>query len=241
MSSVAVDLRDIGVTLGNRPVLQAVSARLTEARVAIVGRNGSGKTTLARVIAGLIEPDAGEARIGGIDMAQDRRAALSNVGIIFQNPDHQIIFPTVIEEIAFGLTQQGLRAAQAEAGARAILDRFDKAHWAQAATHSLSQGQKQLLCLMAVLAMQPRVIVMDEPFSGLDIPTRLQLLRYLDGIDAQMVMITHNPGHLRGFDRILWLEGGRLMADGTPQAVLPRFEAQMLDWGGLDDLAHLAV
>ncbi len=237
---MSVELRDIGVTLAGRAVLQGVSARLTEPRIGIVGRNGSGKTTLARVIAGLIAPDAGQARIGGIDMAQDRRAALAMVGIIFQNPDHQIIFPTVLEEIAFGLTQQGLRQPRAEGQARDMLARFGKAHWANAATHSLSQGQKQLLCLIAVLAMQPGVIVMDEPFAGLDIPTRLQLMRYLDGIAAQVVMITHDPGQVRGFDRILWLDGGRLIADGPPDQVLPAFEAQMRDWGDFDDLAHLA-
>lgn len=237
---MSVDLRGIGVTLAGRPVLQGISARLTESRVGIVGRNGSGKTTLARVIAGLIAPDAGQARTFGIDMAQDRRAALATVGIIFQNPDHQIIFPTVIEEIAFGLVQQRLRQQQAETAARDMLARFGKAHWANAATYSLSQGQKQLLCLMSVLAMRPRVIVMDEPFSGLDIPTRLQLMRYLDGIAAQVVMITHDPGQVRGFDRILWLEGGRLAADGPPATVLPAFEAQMRDWGNCDDLAHLA-
>ena len=237
---MSVELRDIGVTLAGRAVLQGVSARLTEPRIGIVGRNGSGKTTLARVIAGLIAPDAGQARIGGIDMAQDRRAALAMVGIIFQNPDHQIIFPTVLEEIAFGLTQQGLRQPRAEGQARDMLARFGKAHWANAATHSLSQGQKQLLCLIAVLAMQPGVIVMDEPFAGLDIPTRLQLMRYLDGIAAQVVMITHDPGQVRGFNRILWLDGGRLIADGPPDQVLPAFEAQMRDWGDFDDLAHLA-
>lgn len=237
---MSVDLRGMGVTLAGRAVLRDVTVRLTEGRIGIVGRNGSGKTTLARVIAGLIVPDAGGARVGGIDMAQDRRAALESVGIIFQNPDHQIIFPTVIEEIAFGLAQQGLRQPQAEARAHEILVRFGKTHWANAATHSLSQGQKQLLCLMSVLAMRPRVIVMDEPFSGLDIPTRLQLMRYLDGIAAQVVLITHDPGQVRDFDRILWLEGGHLTADGTPATVLPAFEAQMRDWGGMDDLAHLA-
>ncbi|MFD2813501.1 AAA family ATPase [Paracoccus aerius] len=121
-----------------------------------------------------------------------------------------------------------------------MLQRFGKAHWAGAATHSLSQGQKQLLCLMSVLAMRPGVIVMDEPFSGLDIPTRMQLMRYLDGIDAQVVMVTHDPAQLRGFDRILWLEQGQLVADGPPADVLPHFEARMLEWGGMDDLAHLS-
>ena len=158
---MSVDLRDIGVALSGRTVLQGISARIEEPRVGIVGRNGSGKTTLARVIAGLIAPDAGQARVGGIDMAADRRAALEQVGIIFQNPDHQIIFPTVIEEVAFGLTQQGQRPREAEAAARAMLERFGKAHWAPAATHALSQGQKQLLCLMAVLAMRRHRRVCD--------------------------------------------------------------------------------
>lgn len=239
-TEACVDLNDVGVSLAGRPVLRGISATLAQARIGIVGRNGSGKTTLARVIAGLIAPDTGTARIGGIDMAKDRRAALQRVGIIFQNPDHQIIFPTVLEEIAFGLTQQGLGARQADAAARAMLERFGKAHWASAATHSLSQGQKQLLCLMAVLAMRPRVVVMDEPFSGLDIPTRMQLLRYLDGIDAQIVTVTHDPGQWRRFDRVLWLDGGRLIADGTPETVLPGFADRMAAWGESDDLADLA-
>lgn len=239
MTAPAVELHEVGVNLSGRAVLHGISARLSAPRVGIVGRNGSGKTTLARLIAGLITPDAGHARVGGVDMARDRRAALTTVGIIFQNPDHQIIFPTVVEEIAFGLIQQGQPKARAEAAAGAMLDRFGKAHWAPAATHSLSQGQKQLLCLMAVLAMRPRLIVMDEPFSGLDIPTRLQLMRYLDGIEAQVVLITHDAGHLREFDQILWLEQGRLIAQGPPVEILPRFEAQMQDWGQGDDLADL--
>lgn len=237
---MSVDLREIGVTLEMRRVLSGITATLEERRVGIVGRNGSGKTTLARVIAGLVAPDAGQARIDGRDMAQDRHAALQSVGIIFQNPDHQIIFPTVIEEIAFGLTQQGRRPREAETAARGILQRFGKAHWAAAATHSLSQGQKQLLCLMAVLAMRPRVVVMDEPFSGLDIPTRLQLMRYLHDAAAQVIMVTHDPRHLDGFDRLLWLEAGRLVADGPLAQVLPGYEAQMLAWGGMDDLSDLS-
>lgn len=237
---MSIALRDLAVSLGGRTVLHGISATLTESRIGIVGRNGSGKSTLGRVIAGLIAPDRGQARVCGRDMAQDRRAALRDVGIIFQNPDHQIIFPTVIEEIAFGLTQQGLNASGAERTARDILARFGKAHWETAATHVLSHGQKQLVCLMTVLAMRPRSIVMDEPFAGLDIPTRMQLERHLGDIAAQVVMITHDPGQVAGFDRILWLDGGRLVGDGLPDEVLPRFRRQMRDWGSGDDLAHIA-
>ena len=104
----------------------------------------------------------------------------------------------------------------------------------------LSAAQQQIVSMARALSHDVRLIVMDEPFAGLDIPTRLQLMRYLDGIAAQVVMITHDPGQVRGFDRILWLDGGRLIADGPPDQVLPAFEAQMRDWGDCDDLAHLA-
>ncbi|MFD2813502.1 ATP-binding cassette domain-containing protein [Paracoccus aerius] len=116
--AMSVELRAVGVSLSGRRILHGISAQLSEPRVGIVGRNGSGKTTLARVVAGLIEPNDGEARIGGLDMARDRRAALAAVGIIFQNPDHQIIFPTVLEEVAFGLTQQGHPRARPMPGRR---------------------------------------------------------------------------------------------------------------------------
>jgi biotin transport system ATP-binding protein len=205
-----------------------------------VGRNGSGKTTLARVIAGLVAPSSGTARIDGTDMARDRRAALCTVGIIFQNPDHQIIFPTVEEELSFGLVQMGRSRAEAAEEVRAMLDLFGKAHWAGAATHSLSQGQKQLVCLMAVLAMRPRVILLDEPYSGLDIPTRMQLERHVAGIDATVLQITHDPDTVRQFDRVLWIDGGTLRRDGPAAEVLPEFEAHMRMLGGRNDLSDLS-
>lgn len=232
-------LQDIALTLAGRQVLDGVTLTARERRIGIVGRNGSGKTTLARVIAGLIAPDAGTATVGGIDVVKDRRGALGAVGILFQNPDHQIIFPTVEEEIAFGLTQMGRTKREAAEATRAMLARFGKAHWAGAAAHSLSQGQKQLVCLMAVLAMEPGLIVLDEPFSGLDIPTRMQLMRCLDAVEAQIALITHDPETLRAFDRVIWLDAGRVIADGTPGEVLDRFEAQMTTWGGGDDLSDL--
>ncbi|MDO6586732.1 ABC transporter ATP-binding protein [Salipiger sp. 1_MG-2023] len=235
-----LELSNVSVTLGETLALRDVSLRADERRIGIVGRNGSGKTTLARIIAGLQAPDTGSARIDGRDMARDRKAALRSVGILFQNPDHQIIFPTVSEEIAFGLTQLGQSKPDAAAQTAAILAQFGKAHWADAPTHGLSQGQKQLVCLMAVLAMRPRLILLDEPFSGLDIPTRMQLSRAFDQAEARLIQITHDPDSVRDYERIIWIDDGALRADGPPGAVLPGFEAQMRDWGGCDDLSDLA-
>ena len=231
---------DVALRLSGRTVLEGLSFSARDRRIGIVGRNGSGKTSLARLIAGLIAPSAGRITIAGTDMARDRKAALRSVGILFQNPDHQIIFPTVSEEIGFGLTQLGHDKAEVARQTGAILQRFGKGHWADAATHSLSQGQKQLVCLMAVMAMQPALIVLDEPYSGLDIPTWRQLMRYVDGVGAGVVLISHDPATLQGFDRVIWLDQGRIRDDGPATRVLPLFEAQMQAWGKEDDLTHLA-
>ncbi|WP_232829481.1 energy-coupling factor ABC transporter ATP-binding protein [Tropicimonas sp. IMCC34043] len=238
--SPVLKLAGVTLRLGQHEVLSGIDLRADERRIGIVGRNGSGKTTLARLLAGLVAPTEGTAEISGVDMAKDRKAALRKVGILFQNPDHQIIFPIVEEEIGFGLTQMGLPKAEAAARSHAMLERFDKAHWAKAPVHSLSQGQKQLLCLMAVLAMEPALIILDEPFSGLDIPTRMQLMRYLDGVEASIVLISHDPAALRDFDRVIWLEAGRVREDGAAGPVLTRFERQMRLWGEEDDLSDLS-
>ncbi len=234
-----IAVTDACLDRGGRRLLSGVTLHLDDARIGIVGRNGSGKTTLARVLCGLVPVDSGQVRIAGVDVVADRRAAVATVGILFQNPDHQIIFPTVAEELSFGLRQIGQTAAQAAAGVDAILGTFDKAHWRDAATHHLSQGQKQLVCLMAVMAMKPRLIVLDEPFSGLDIPTRMQLQRVLDRIDAAVVHISHDPEVLRGYDRVIWIDDGCVRQAGAAGPVLDAYGAAMVQRGGGDDLTHL--
>ena len=235
-----IDLAKVSYAPEGVPVLTDISIRASERRIGIVGRNGSGKTTLARVLAGLVEPTDGRALIGGVDVAKDRKAALRQVGILFQNPDHQIIFPTVEEEIAFGLTQLRQKPAEVTANVAAMLDRFGRAHWAKAAIHQLSQGQRQLVCLMSVLAMKPKLIILDEPFAGIDIPTTVHLSRVLRDLDTHLVHITHNPAHLDGYDRVLWIDQGRLHRDGDTQSVRQEFVAQMQHLGETDDFAHLA-
>ncbi len=235
-----IALNDVSFVPDGTQALAPMTLQADDRRIGIVGRNGSGKTTLARLLSGLIAPHSGTVRIAGVDVVKDRKKALGCVGILFQNPDHQIIFPTVEEEIAFGLSQMGQPRAEAAAGVRAILERFGKGHWAKAAIHELSQGQRQLVCLMSVLAMAPAVIVLDEPFAGLDIPTTRQLQRVLDGLDVTLVLITHDPAVLRGYDRVIWLDQGKVVQDGAATPVLQAFEARMAQIGEGDDLSDLA-
>ena len=111
---MAIYLKDVIFEFENHRVIDQVDLNIIEHRVGIIGVNGSGKSTLARLIAGLISPIHGTIKINDIDIYKDRKSALNTVGIIFQNPDHQIIFPTCIEEISFGLIQQGITRYEAE-------------------------------------------------------------------------------------------------------------------------------
>ena len=224
-------LDDVALAIEGRVVLAPLSLRLDEQRIGIVGRNGSGKTSLLRVMAGLQEPDRGRVTVGGVDMARDRKGAIRRLGILFQNPDHQIIFPTVEEEIAFGLRQLGAARDAAREQAQAVLAAHGRPDWAARPTHALSQGQRHYLCLMAVLAMAPDVILLDEPFTGLDLPTTMQLNRALDGLRQQLVMVTHDPALLAGYDRVLWLDEGHLQADGPAEAVLAAYVERMTELG----------
>ncbi len=225
---------NVSLSKEGKRIIGPLSLELTERRIGIVGRNGSGKSTFARLLAGLIAADSGRVHLNGVDVFKDRKLALRHIGVIFQNPDHQIIFPTVQEEIAFGLQQQGRKKPAAMAEALEVLTQHGRADWADRNTHVLSQGQRHFLCLMAVLAMQPSLIVLDEPYAGLDIPTSMGLHRELAGLAQSLVLITHDPAALTGFDRVIWLEAGEVFQDGPADVVLDAFTAEMRRLGQME-------
>lgn len=234
-------LQGVGYRLQDRVILQDITLNLAERRIGIIGRNGSGKTTLLRLMAGLVAPSGGKLRINGLDPAADRKAAIRQVGILFQNPDHQIIFPTVEEELAFGLRQIGLTKAEAAGQVRNMMAAAGRADWLGRPVQALSQGQKQWLCLQAVLLMAPGTLLLDEPFAALDLPAQIRLARQLAALPQRVVTISHDPAAVTECDRVIWLEAGRLRADGTPDAVLPAFRDEMARLGADDadaDLPH---
>ncbi len=228
------------VALQGRVILQDLTLDLTEQRIGIIGRNGSGKTTLLRLMAGLIAPSSGTVRLGNLDPFHNRKAMLSRLGILFQNPDHQILFPTVIEELTFGLRQQGLPADQARTRALAALTAEGRADWCDLPCHHLSQGQRHYLCLMAVLLMAPRTILLDEPLAGLDLPTQIRLARRFADLPQRLITISHDPASVRNCQRVIWLDAGTLRADGPPGPILDAYEAEMHRIGGLDADPDLA-
>lgn len=235
-----ITLQDAGYATGGKAILSGLTLALTEPRIGIVGRNGSGKTTLLRLMAGLIAPSNGTVRVDGIDPFSDRKGALARLGILFQNPEHQILFPTVEEELAFGLRQQGLSQPQALKTARSALADEGRGHWAGASVSTLSGGQKHWLCLQAVLLMRPATLLLDEPFAGLDLPSIARAQRRLDALPQRLVTITHDPASVARADRVIWLDAGRVQADGAPGDVLPAFTADMARIGDADADADLA-
>ena len=227
MADCTIQFENVSLSLNARELLKGVSLDIQEQRVGVIGRNGSGKTSFARLLCGLLAPSSGRVRVNGNDLLKHRAAALKTVGILFQNPDHQIIFPTVLEELSFGLTQQGQRKAEAMQNATKILQQFDRLDWAERTIATLSQGQRHLVCLLSVLAMAPPLLVLDEPFAGLDLPTKTYLQNLLYGLDQSVLHITHDLQALAEYERVIWLEKGQVVGDGLPKNIIPNFENAM--------------
>ena len=225
-----IEIYSASVFYGKERILENLSLSIKEQRVGFIGRNGSGKTTLLRILAGLQELNNGKVLIDGIEVAKKRKEAIKKVGIIFQNPDHQIIFPTVGEELRFGLTQLGLSKNEADLKVIACLKQYDKVDWFERSISTLSQGQKHLVCLLSVLLMKPRVLLLDEPFTGIDIPTQLKLEHYLSSLKQTIIHVSHVPETFENYQRLIWMDEGIIQADGTPKTVIKKYKTAMKNY-----------
>ena len=208
-------------------LLGPITLRLTERRIAIVGANGSGKSTLARLLNGLVLPSSGTVRVEGLDTADDGRAVRRRVGFVFTNPDAQIVMPTPLEDVALSLRRLDLLPDERDTAARAALARFGLADRAEAPAHVLSGGQRQLLALASVLAVEPDVLVCDEPTTLLDLRWRTVVDDLLDGLDQQVVVVTHDLDAAARADRVLVVDDGRIVFDGDPAAAVAHYRALM--------------
>jgi biotin transport system ATP-binding protein len=221
-------LKDVSLKRDNKLVLDHVSLEITARRVGVIGQNGSGKSSFVRLLNGLLPPHVGQVLVHGCDVHKDRKTALNTVGIIFQNPDHQIIFPSVEEEVAFGFEQQGLKREAARKKALDVLKAYDREDWASKQCHALSQGQRHFVCLMSVLAMAPKVIILDEPYAGLDMATSITLHRALEKLEQQIILISHDLDVLSDFDELIWFDKGQVIAQDAPATLIPKYKAEMI-------------
>lgn len=221
-----IELRDVAQDFDGAPVLRGVSLRLAERRIAIIGDNGSGKSTLARMLNGLLVPSAGEVLVDGVSTRGDPAAARSAVGLVFQNPEHQIVMPTVEEDLAFG--PRNLNLPQAEIAARVddLLPRYGLADKRRQPAHQLSGGEKKLLSILSVVVMRPGTIVFDEPMTSLDRRNRARIAGIIAELPQQVITITHDLDLIAAYDRAILLNAGAVAADGAPADVIARYTAQ---------------
>ncbi len=203
--------------------------------VAILGGNGSGKSTLARMCNGLLVPDQGRVLVSGMDTrhAEDHQRIRQRVGLVFQDPDNQIVASTVEDDVAFGPENLGLPRTEIGRRVRAALDRVGLADLAQAEPHRLSGGQKQRLAIAGVLAMEPACLCLDEPTASLDPRGRAEVLAALEslhGAGHAVLLITHHASEAVRAERVLVLHQGRVVCDQPARQALADPE-RLAMWG----------
>ena len=163
----------------------------------------------------------------GLDTRQDPKGVRRKVGFVFQNPDHQIVFPVVEEDLAFGLKSLKLPPAEVEARIGEVLDRYDLGGYRQHPSHLLSGGQKQLLAISGVLVMRPEYVVFDEPTTLLDLRNRNRVAAAIRELPQTAIVVTHDLDLLRDFERVLVFEAGELIADAPPAEALRVYRERM--------------
>ena len=211
-------LEGICLTRGGTSVFSGLTLLLAEPRIGVIGDNGAGKSSLFRVMCGLDQPQSGRV------VLPDGQNA---VGMMFQNSDEQIIFPTVEEELALSLHPLKLSRHEAQSRVRTWLAARGLAHWAPRAIGSLSQGQRQHVCWLALMVASHRTLLLDEPFASLDLPSQALLRRDMAQAKEQIIVSTHVLDHVRHFARVIWLDKGQVRADGMGAAVCAAYEADV--------------
>lgn len=222
MSAVLLAMRGVALRYpGGREVLNGVDFSLAAGeRVAIVGANGAGKTTLLHLLVGLRRPTAGTITAFGRERRReaDFRDVRARVGLLFQDPDDQLFCPTVLEDVAFGPLNLGRSRREAIAIAERTLDALGLAGFGERITHKLSGGEKRLVSLATVLAMDPEVLLLDEATNGLDADSHARLTELLRGLPQAMAFVSHDERLIAGLaTRAVLMQAGRL-ADASLHA-----------------------
>ena len=205
--------------------------------VAVLGHNGSGKSTLAKHMNAILVPDEGQVLIDGIDTADEDRVidVRRNVGMVFQNPDNQIVANVVEDDVAFAPENLGVPPEEIRRRVDEALKQVDMYDFRMHAPHLLSGGQKQRVAIAGVIAMQPRIIVLDEPTAMLDPQGRAEVIGTITKLCREngmtVVLITHHMDECVGADRLIVMSNGHIVADGTPKDVFA--DVALMDREGL--------
>lgn len=214
--------------------------------VAILGHNGSGKSTLAKLLNGLLLPESGEVAIEGMTTSneEDLWKIRSKAGLVFQNPDNQIVATIVEEDVAFGPENLGVPKEELRKRVDRALETVDMLDYKDHAPHLLSGGQKQRVAIAGILAMEPDIIIFDEPTAMLDPRGRKEVIETIQKLHKQkktILLITHFMNEAALADRLIVMEKGKIILDGQPREVFSHVEEMKrigLDVPQVTELAH---
>lgn len=207
---------------GTRTLLDGIDLALVEPRIAIVGLNGSGKSTLLRLFNGLVEPTSGHVRVEGLDTVTQAREVRRMVGFVFTDALAQLLMPTAVEDVELSLRRTVPRS-QRRARALELLAQRGLERVAHSSVHDLSGGERQLVALTSVLAVEPAIVVADEPTTLLDLRNREHVRRALAALPQQVIIATHDLDIAAGMDRVIVIDEGRVVADGDPKTAVPAY------------------
>ena len=244
-AEVPVRLAHVTLRYGDSLALDDVTLEVCRGeRVCVLGANGSGKSTLASVICGLLAPDEGDVELaghavctGGVPDLAAYRDARRQLGLVFQNPDDQIVTSVVADDVAFGPENLGVPRAQIATRVARELRRVAMEKYAHADPSRLSGGQRQRVCIAGALAMEPAVLVLDEPSSLLDVRGRAAIMRVMGRLaaaGATLVHVTHFMDEALAADRVIVMQHGRVALEGTPDEVFATKNAQVIEALGLE-------
>lgn len=244
-AEVPVRLDHVTLRYGDSLALDDVTLEVCRGeRVCVLGANGSGKSTLASVICGLLAPDEGDVELaghavctGGVPDLAAYRDARRQLGLVFQNPDDQIVTSVVADDVAFGPENLGVPRTQIAARVARELRRVAMEKYAHADPSRLSGGQRQRVCIAGALAMEPAVLVLDEPSSLLDVRGRAAIMRVMGRLaaaGATLVHVTHFMDEALAADRVIVMQHGHVALEGTPDEVFATKNAQVIEALGLE-------
>lgn len=231
-----IRLTDVGVRVPvyagrsapqDKAVLHGVGLELTERRIAVIGANGSGKSTLLRLLNGLVLPTSGQVLVDGLDTRRDGAAVRRRVGFVFTEPLHQLLMSTPAEDVELSLRRTVRDRRVRRRAALGALARHGLEGLADQSIYDLSGGERQLVALASVLAVDPAVLVADEPTTLLDMRNRDRVRALLAGLQQQVVFATHDLEFAADAERVIVVDGGRVVHDGPPAPALDAYRRLM--------------
>ncbi len=223
-----IQINQIHYSDGDTVILDEITTVLHDQKIAIIGANGSGKSTFARMLNGLLLPSRGTVLVDGLDTQKQGKAIRKKVGFVFQNPDNQIVFPIVEEDIDFGLKNLKIPKEKRKQKIHDILSHYGLLPLKKSLTHKLSGGQKQLLALASVLVMQPDYIILDEPTTLLDLKNKMMMFDVIHHLSQHVILATHDLELIKDFDRALVFDQGRIVMDDRPKAAIAYYRKLMM-------------